>query len=230
MPEAFLKGAIRLIIAANNNRVLDGIEEMSEADRDALAKRLIYVQVGSGPRAFLEALSRDERTAWADYQIAEHALWLRANRQVKPGARFLVEGRTSEMHDRLSVQSGLAPAICEFLVGRIATSTPALANALKENLRIGNGQIWCTAKAFQDEATWKLLVPGTNYPSTSMIYRTLSNLRTRQVTGLAADGSKTIFNSIRVDLLTTWVYGNGAMDVDVLKRRIEASNANMIEV
>jgi hypothetical protein len=230
LPESNLLGAIRLMLAANNDRILDGIEEMSESDREALAQRLIYVKVSKLPTLFLQTLPRTTLEAWASGQIAEHALWLRDNRVVQHGARFIVEGKSSTMHDKLSINSGLAPAVCEFLARRVEALTPAVAAGLSDNLRVGNGKIWVTTKAFQDVEAWEHYCPGSDFPTTQQLTRTLSNLRTRQVRCKIKNGTVPTFNEIKSDLVTTWASNAGASDMDDLKARIAAPNQDMTEV
>ena len=227
MPPASLSGAIRLIICANNDRVLDGIEEMGEEDRTALAQRLIYVKVRAQAREYLESLPIEDRQDFMHRRIAEFALWLREHRAVEPGARFIVEGKTSSLHDKLSVNNGLAPAVCEFLAARLMDWTPQLAKAQEAFMRVGNGDVWVTAAAFKDRQTWERLVPGSTYPDTSTLYRTLRNMRRDQIRTLVKSGARPVFNVIKTELLLTWAQLNGVGDVDVLKARIDEPNPEM---
>lgn len=222
MPAAKLGGCIRLLIAANNDRILDGIEEMSEADRVAITQRLLCVTVGMEPRAYVEGLPRAELQSWMEHKIAEHALWLRDNRVVVPGSRFLVEGFSTDMHDQLSVNNGLAPAVCEFLVNTIMQLNPASAKTLKDVLVVGDGKVLVSSRAFSDELRWKMLVPGTRFPDTKSLYRTLSNMRIRQVRVRLDDGTQPSFNLIKHDLLLTWAKLNGVGDVDAMLAKISA--------
>lgn len=226
--DAKLNGAIRLLLAANNDRILDGMEEMTEEDRHALGERLIHIPVSSAPRIYLEKLTKQDLDSFADHKIAEHVLWLRDNRKVIPGRRFIVEGPpVSALHERLSVSGGLAPAICEFAVNRMMEMTPAQAKAVEDEFRVGLGQVWVTPGAFQDKATWETLVPGTRFPDSNTLYRTLANMRSRQVYIRTKKGTRVKFSVIPFELLKTWNSINGSYHPDELLARVSEPNSGI---
>lgn len=229
MPDAPLKGAIRLMMASNNPRILDSIEELSEDDRQALAVRLLYIKVNKDARQYLEAMPIEERQKFADYKIPQHALWLRAERVVVPGARFIVEGNDSAIHTRLMVSNGVAGSVCEFLCKQILDATPTMQNQLKDRLRWGNGEVWVSAALFQDKAQWETYVPGTYFPSSASLYRGLHNLRSKKVKlSKLTKGVKWGFSVIRLELLKTWINMNADLDVDMLIEKVNAER-NMFD-
>lgn len=230
MPDATLKGSIRLLMASNNNRILDSIEELSEDDRQALAVRLLYIKVDKKARQFLESMPIDARQEFADSKIPEYVMWLRENREVVPGSRFIVEGNDSALHARLMVSNGVAGAVCEFLAKQILTATPTMKSQLSDKLRWGNDEIWVAASLFQDKSQWEILVPGTFFPSSAALYRALSNLKHRKVridNAPGKRGPKSHFSVIRSDLLKTWTAENSDLDVEALMGEINKLNEDM---
>lgn len=229
--EANLRGAIRLILAANNNRIFESIEELSENDRQALAERLIYIKVNKDARLYLESLEYSDREEFVNEKIAQHALWLRDNREVVPGRRFIVEGNDSILHARLMVSNGVAGNVCEFISKIISDATPALQQQLSDKIRWGNGEVWVTVQAFQDKMLWESLVPGTLFPSSAAIYRALANLRNARVyvkTVTNKRGRKKSFSILSLERLLEWVSLQSDFEVEDLTELIKVSNPEML--
>lgn len=230
LPDATLKGAIRLIMASNNNRILDSIEELSEDDRQALAVRLLYIKVDKKARQYLESMAMEARQEFADTKIPEHVWWLRENRDIKPGNRFIVEGNDSALHARLMVSNGVAGAVCEFLAKQIVSATPSMRSQLATKLRWGNGEVWVAASIFQDKSQWEMLVPGTPLPTSAALYRAVSNLKYKKVrieSEKGKRGPKAYFSVIRAELLKIWASENSDLDTDSLLEVITAPNEDL---
>lgn len=230
LPDATLKGAIRLVMASNNNRILDSIEELSEDDRQALAVRLLYIKVDKRARQYLESMSMEARQEFADTKIPEYVWWLRENREVKPGNRFIVEGNDSALHARLMVSNGVAGAVCEFLAKQITSATPSMRNQLSNKLRWGNGEVWVAASIFQDKSQWEMLVPGTPLPTSAALYRAVSNLKHKKVrieSEKGKRGPKAYFSVIRAELLKIWAAENSDLDIESLVDVITAPNEDL---
>lgn len=102
-----------MIITANNADALRIRERLTANDVEAVADRIIYL--AAGPEAAVYLAELGGRTATWDWvrrgdlpgKIAEHVLWLRANRQVTPGTRFLVHGRMTNFHRDMAITSGI---------------------------------------------------------------------------------------------------------------------------
>lgn len=220
--DATLSGSIRLLMVANNDRILDGMDEMNEADRKALSRRLIYIKATSAPRDYLESFPLEERDTFRTHKLAEHTLWLAKNRGVKnKGKRFLVEGKESSFHNKLTVENGLNPHLCEFVVGLIMDLNEALSRTYADRIMVGDGKVLVTTKLFTDEMAWKQRVPGTKTPTTQAIKRSLENMRLRQLQ-VSVKGERPYYNELKVDLLLAWVARGKDYDLEEVKRRIEA--------
>ncbi len=94
-----IEGAIRLMIAGNNDGLLAFTETLTERDINALGIRFLKVDVGEPPKHFLEKLGGYEVTrSWVEGdKIAAHVLWLSETRAVTRGKRFIVDGNVEEV-------------------------------------------------------------------------------------------------------------------------------------
>lgn len=120
---AELHAAIRVAITANG---FDGIpfkKALGKDGIDAIVQRVLYIKVGPGARAYLDGLGG--RSGIRDWirpngqpgRGAEHLLWLRDNRQVKAGKRFLVEGHATDWHRQFVASQGYKPSILAVIAG-----------------------------------------------------------------------------------------------------------------
>jgi hypothetical protein len=110
-------GAVRVLITANNRRMLGAAAELTSADVQALVDRLIHIRVhGSDAPAYLRSLGQEKLKAWVQGdKIAAHALYLRETRTVERG-RFLIKPAPNTMIRALVVSVGTRAAICHGLV------------------------------------------------------------------------------------------------------------------
>lgn len=89
-----LEGSVRLLIATNNTGSFKLDRQPNESDLLALHDRVLLIQPTAGARPYLEALGGlDHTEAWvAGGGLPRHIEWLRRNRQVQYGLRFIVQG------------------------------------------------------------------------------------------------------------------------------------------
>jgi len=156
-----LTGALRLVLAANNEGLLDDLDAQSTADLEAIAQRFFYVNAGKEPIAYLARFAKQTLESWATRGIAEHALWLAENHVVeKPGRRFWVEGEMAQTH-RLLLTGGQWPSmVCEWLIRYLINPKPLHADAEANGLvRIENGLLLVNEQVIVDK--WKLYLPAT---------------------------------------------------------------------
>jgi len=128
----------RLIFTANNDNIVEsliGQGSLSPEDREALAIRLIHMEVGDKATQWLRARGGMMLTArsgrrWisgdggeeSDFIVAKHFLYLyERRRELGPrGARLLVEGNCgADIMFRLRTQGGAAPLVIEALVAML---------------------------------------------------------------------------------------------------------------
>ncbi len=137
MPAATLIGCPRLIVAANNSDALRlGSESLERADEEAIALRIVHLQVRAECKAWLKSKGGRAFTHdWVELRdgspgkVAQHIAWLAEHWDVtKPGSRFLVEGDASAWLRSVGLREGLPRrvlvAIAESLSGGEADLEP----------------------------------------------------------------------------------------------------------
>lgn len=117
-----LKGAIRMVIAANNLNVLtDDRELLSNLDVDGTVNRFLLLEVRPETKGFLESMPADRFKEILDYDLARHVLWLSENRELDTSKRFM----GIEDTDKLQLTSSIVTSkevpnlMCELVVSAI---------------------------------------------------------------------------------------------------------------
>jgi hypothetical protein len=238
MPVASLFGAVRLIIAGNNDRMLETGEELSSSDLSAVAGRFLFIDTSGEERSapirqfLLEEVGPDNiNREWLDNAgIARHALWLRDNRKVKTTGRFLVEGKQTDFHSNLLTSTGVTSCIVEFLVAWLSSREPGY---LKDTRCLtGNEELWVATELMTNEMYWVSLVPSAGHPpSATKIGRALANLSNDQsirVSVVVNQKQKQVtYHRVLPSLLLAWAEKTKLGDLEHMKERIAASNPVM---
>jgi hypothetical protein len=115
LPDATLRGAARVIIAANNRAMLEGEENLTPHDVAAIVGRFLHVEA---PKAAAEFLRRTDTSSWVSGDaIARHVLWLVQNveRPANP-PRFLVEAHAGRLHRSMTTSTHMGSAVAHWLV------------------------------------------------------------------------------------------------------------------
>lgn len=212
-----LVGAVRLILSANNADMLVFEETLSQADLEAVAGRFLHIVGTSTASAYLQTV---DTTGWVDDDvIAKHALWLRDNRTVIPGRRFLVEGSARDVSKQLATRGGVAGRVAEWLV-RYLCETPTSRIIAKQSspqqsdlVRVGNGEYLVNTNA--PVIFWEQYAKSKQVPSTPQVGAALRNLATDQV----RRGSKRYFK-IDIEAITSWAESNLIGDARLIQERI----------
>jgi hypothetical protein len=132
-----IKSSMRVIFTANNLeviRMLADKRDLTEADREALAVRLMHFDVGERASNWLRvkggmAFTAKEGRRWisppgggeSDFIVAKHFLWLHQNRhQYKKDARLLVEGSgAKDLMFEMQTQVGSSPLVIETILNML---------------------------------------------------------------------------------------------------------------
>jgi hypothetical protein len=231
MPACNLAGAIRLVIAANNDRLFDEVgsgEDLSTDDLDAVAARFLYLRPRKEAAEFLLDIGGPPViNRWVeDNLIAEHALWLRDTRAVDESGRFLVEGETSEFHDHLAT-SGTAGLVAEWLVRYLADA--ATRNIPNPKILIGEGEVFVATEALASEAAWSQRVPAVSVPSAGRIGHALSNLSVGNE-AITVGENLINFHRIKPELLLSWAKRAKVGNAEAMLLRIRGENKTIAEV
>jgi hypothetical protein len=190
-----VKGAIRVMMATNDENILKDFKDVGADARDALAERILLIGIHDGKaRAILSGMPHEDKAIWKELMIAEHALWLRDNRVVKHGKRFIVEGVGTEITDRLSVSAGVAPDMLEFIVYtvKVGKSTDVV---------VGGGKLFVSANLFKkvNGVAFENATGNNKLPSTYLANQTLSNISSGEV----KIKGRTFFD-IKLNFLSAW--------------------------
>lgn len=115
-----LQGALRVIIAANDENGIPFTKSIGADGIEAIIERILKIKTDHQPRAYLDSIGArngGEIDTWIlpgnrPGKIAEHLAWLRQNRKL--GAhqgRFLVGGRRTAWHTAFAIDQGIKPAV-----------------------------------------------------------------------------------------------------------------------
>lgn len=230
-PSAPLDGAIRVIIAGNNDRLLDTGEDLSANDLEAVAERFLYLPPGPTEAAaeYLREIGGPPViNAWIRKdKIAEHALWLQATRKVNETGRFLVQGEAQEFHSALATSSGLTGLVCEWVTRYLADPATASPTAPRANLLLaGHGEVWISADALTGQNEWEKRVPSAKVPSAARIGRALRNL-SKGTERLRVDGRQIRYHALDVRLLRTWAARSTVIDVEAFDARVHGEHEKL---
>lgn len=116
LPDATIKGAIRVVITSNNKHVLDGEEMLTQWDVEAITSRIIHIEMQEAAADYLKSLHLCPGTGVED-ELAEHFLWIAEN-VVKPTSvpRFLVEQERGALHRTMTTGSVMGSACANWMI------------------------------------------------------------------------------------------------------------------
>lgn len=142
-PTAQLKGAFRVIFTGNDQDLFKFENEDLSADAlDATAPRIFHVEASQEVADYLA-----DHQDWLEKDwIAEHALWLRDNRQVVLGKRWAVEGTADASHKALAMGSNKRRRALEWIAG-YALDQKKLADQFPGGAFIDQGMFWVQSNA-----------------------------------------------------------------------------------
>lgn len=153
----YIKNPVRVVFTANNLDVIKMLcyrRDLSQADREALAIRLMHFDVGSEASIWLRrkggmAYTGRQGRRWiapdaggkSDFIVAKHFLWLYKSRHDlwKPGQRLLVEGTGSQdLMFEMQTQVGSATLVVEAILRMIESP------AIKRDMVVDSdsGRVW----------------------------------------------------------------------------------------
>lgn len=153
-------GCIRLMIAANNDRVLAQLanEDLNEVDIEAITDRFLHVKADADAAAWIREANKQDRTIidrWKkDDLLAKHVRWMHENRSVPEGRRFRVDGEAEEIARALLVRGDKQELVLEW-IARYCLDPKRLADFYRQSKKtpmayIGNGQLLINVQAVLD--------------------------------------------------------------------------------
>lgn len=218
LASAKVQGCVRLILCANNGRMLvDPTEELDHDDLEAFGGRIIFVETTLAAREYLRSLGGTEVVnVWIqDDIIAKHALWLRDNRKVVRGKRFLVEGKITARTRALATSGGTMAAICDWLVNYILRPQLVM-GIVNGGVVVGENRYMVTTSAVCE--SWQHYVKYGHIPTTTAVGRQLKNLST-DTRRIRLKGKQHVVHNIDVEQILEWA-GRAGFDVQELRQRL----------
>lgn len=221
LPMVSLKGSLRLVIAGNNDRLLDTGEELSANDLEAVASRIYYLKTSRDPADHLVKIGGPPQIQkWIDNDLlAEHALFLRNTRKVNEASRFLVEGDAGAFHRHLAMGAGVAGTVCEWLVRNLVDKNPPPSDLLQ----VGSGELWVNTEAVAKEQSWLRYVQAYKVPSAAQASRALRGVSLDTVSAVV--GGQTIgYHRIDPELILTAADRLQIGDPNAIRARLNKPN------
>lgn len=224
LPDTTIKGAVRVILAANNDQLLDTKEDLTLQDQRAYAERVLIIRVDEKPAEYLRSLKSYQGTEdWVHgkQKIAAHALWLRENRKVVSQARWLVEGVAEDLHERLAVSSGIAGSIVEWFARYFDDPERVQHNPNQlPKIIVGNGQILVQTQVISDN--WLQYISTEKTPTLAAVGRVLRTLADNPPKiAKGPSGNRRYYWSIRPSILLSWAEQNMIGSPEVFKAFID---------
>lgn len=173
LPILPLNGCVRLLVTANNSNVFQVKEDLEPGDVEAIISRIGYIEADERAARYLEDIGgRGYTDRWVQGNaLAEHVLWLEANREVTPGPRFLVQGWRTAMHDEIMQKAGIVQLVLT-LMALILDNWPSEKG--QGAVLVRDGGLWVNAAKFRDR--WTTHLPDARPPSHYRMTSALQNL------------------------------------------------------
>ncbi len=220
---ASLRGCLRLIIGANNDSLLQFGEDLTSDDLDAINQRFLCISMGQEVADWIAAHGGRKLTeSWVAGGFASHVMWLRANRHVTTGDRFLVEGEASEVQAMTATSGDIREGLCQWLAEYL--QSPQKADQIIRGLVVIDDEgLWVNNAAPLE--SWDSYVRhGNAKPTVGRIGRALSGLSTAKRDRDTVRGMKKMrvkFHRINLDLICTWAEANGHGDVAAMRAAVK---------
>jgi hypothetical protein len=218
-PTATIKGAVRIIVTANNEEILSTPENLSSHDLSAIVDRYLHVPTDGEAAAYL----RDQDTsAWVDGDmIAEHVLWLVHNHKWIPKGRFLIEAQDEALHRSLTTRSGYRSALCQWLCSYLLNPSPFDNDARSARLvQVKEGSLFVNVMGIVQ--CWAMYVTNEPCPKTGALASALSSLSTekRQRWKTRPGQPRMNYREINPDNLISWAEHTGFCEAEDLEQAL----------
>lgn len=211
--DANMRGNLRVILAANNDHLLNGPGVFSRDDQDALSQRILFIQTSKESTDFVNSLPFTTKIKLIESNIAEHALWLNKNREVKPEGRFWVQGEISAMVRGIIAGSEWNSAVLEAAVRFVIERSKYAAHG--KYFQAGGGHLYLNPQAVL--GAWAQLFPVSRMsPSLSRASNALRAISHPTRKQLRKGAERVRYYDVDLDQLTAFVDQQGLGDREQL--------------
>ena len=228
LPTTTLNGAIRLILASNDDFLLKSTEAMGASDLEAVSERFLYLEAPVEARRFLEGIPSEQKERWISSQIAEHALWLFENREVKRAKRFWVSGSISAFHRLLVQSSDINAQVNQWLVYYLMNPQPI--DVKNDGLvRISDGRLLVNDQAVIDG--WSTYFPNSKLePTVGKIGAALRAISGKERERLRFKGQRIRYRVIDLESLFAWSDASNIGDRETIEITLGTREPDEVEV
>lgn len=232
LPDATLKGAMRVILTANNIDVLvPKLLELDNHDIQAINERFLLIEVDSAKaRSFLNSLDEEDRWQITHGDaIAEFAMWLHENRNYKKGARLLVEGFPgSELETRMTTGTGIRADVCNWIGAYLLSPERLVTQGKKpvvaKDQDSNRNRLLISADML--ERQWNTYLTSQQKPSKQALSRAITALSI----GNRVKHKKSWYYRMNLDHVRTWCCRIGICDEDAFDEALAKHHLTHIRV
>lgn len=213
LPVAKLCGAVRVVVAAHDIRILRTLEEVSENEVAGIVERYYHIATNPEAAAYLANLrpTTHERGWVSQDKIAEHVLWLKHNHPHQSSERFYINVPDEEVMRMLTTSSGSKSAVCQWLVSYLLDPEPFHKSAYSQlYVRVKGGRLLANVRGLM--SCWDVYVgknekcPPTHKLGSSLAELSVSDQRPKYAN---KKGTPTNYHVIEVKNLLSWAHGTG---------------------
>jgi hypothetical protein len=220
LSNATLKGAIRLILSANNSTLLRfEKEEPTADDLDAVNERFLCITTTKEHEQWIADHGGQDLTKhWVEGAFESHIMWLHQNRKVVPGVRWLVAGEPSEVQSLTATSNEINSAVCQWICAYL-NNPRKVEQVAPGTVQFDERGVWVNStgmlKTFVD------VVQNSNARATienvGIALRALSRDKKDRTVMHGLKRTKLKFHLLKMELILDWAERNDYGDSEVLQ-------------
>lgn len=207
-PESTVRGASRIIAAANNLSGLGQTRNLTENDISAVAERLLLIHVGdkgdSPAESHMIGLGSDYISdVLVDGDgIAKHLRWLKTNRVVKRQGRFGVVDPDKSVQRALSLSVGSRYYAMLFLVRALQDPQRRAFLGTEPKMILHEGGLWANTHIFSQ--FWETYIPTERMPAQKAMQQAFKSLCADRYFRPSTGGSRLRYRQVLTENLITF--------------------------
>jgi hypothetical protein len=223
-------GALRMILSANNEYLLS-CGTMTRDDIEAVAEKVLYVEVNGTSADALRVVPREKREWWAREGIARHALWLRDNHYVEPDSRLWVSGSMSDTLRNLLTTNEWTARCVVWCIGYLGAPTNQDTKPNTLAVRKGN-KLYVNPQAVIDG--WDLYIREKRVdPEAAKIARAMESISKGRVEVALANDKRISCYEIDLDVIFSYAERHMIGDLETMRANLreggpKAADTNVI--
>ena len=224
-PNATIKGAIRIMIVANNRDLLSAGGNLTGDDISAVSDRVLHIHVSDRRvQQYLASLPAETKRSWVeDDKIASHVLALSKRVTLDEHARFLVEHDSAALVRSMATSTGIQSLACHWLTGWLLDPEKfARAHVdIAAFVRVREGGLWVNVQALH--GGWSSYIEEERVPRVSALSKALNTIcAPREEERLLRAAKRPVrYRRVLLEYLAHWASENGVASEEDLIGRIK---------